>query len=261
MPRSIEEIQADIAKVKNEMALRDRYSQGFNQPSTKVGWNSYIINNDRGLLDQYQNREAAWRNMMAAQEAQERLADKNAEQARIEQEAVRKRDESKAQLEADLAQAEYDDAVARVDMDRPETVTAAKKAALKLNYANSNLPYYDKEIHTVPTEFTADAPGIADTKAVNNAVTFLNTIKDVDRKRWTTQEAEEYEKQIGVLREKKPELVKQYEVAKANKGPTVDEQERNEFNRLQAIVDSGKNLTSKQRRRYNALKPKYGSKK
>lgn len=67
MARSIEEIQADIARVKAEMALRDKYERGFNQPQTKVGWGSYIVNGDRGLLDAYQNRENQWKNMQEQQ--------------------------------------------------------------------------------------------------------------------------------------------------------------------------------------------------
>lgn len=70
MPRSIEEIQADIAKVKQEIALRDRYTQGFNQPRTSVGWGSYIVDGDRGLLDAYQGRESDWKKMMEQQEFQ-----------------------------------------------------------------------------------------------------------------------------------------------------------------------------------------------
>lgn len=70
MPRSLQEIDADIAQVKAEIALRDKYERGFNQPQTKVGWGSYIVNNDRGLLDQYQNRENQWKNLIKQQEFQ-----------------------------------------------------------------------------------------------------------------------------------------------------------------------------------------------
>lgn len=81
MPRSIAEIQADIDRVKAQIAYNQKYSQGFAQPSTKVGWNSYIINNDRGLLDQYQARENAWKQQMANADLQMELARKNKEVA------------------------------------------------------------------------------------------------------------------------------------------------------------------------------------
>lgn len=70
MPRSIDEIKADIARTQAEMRMRDQYTQGFNQPQTRVGWGSYIVNNDRGLLDAYQNREAQWKLTKEQQQAQ-----------------------------------------------------------------------------------------------------------------------------------------------------------------------------------------------
>lgn len=77
MPRSVAEIQADIDRVKAQIAYNQKYSQGFAQPSTKVGWNSYIINNDRGLLDAYQARENAWKQQQAAADMQKELANIN----------------------------------------------------------------------------------------------------------------------------------------------------------------------------------------
>lgn len=70
MPRSIDEIKRDIDKVKQEMSARNQYMQGFNQPQTRVGWGSYIVNNDRGLLDAYQTREDAWKKALQQQEFQ-----------------------------------------------------------------------------------------------------------------------------------------------------------------------------------------------
>lgn len=70
MPRSIDEIKKDIDKVKQEMSARNQYMQGFNQPQTRVGWGSYIVNNDRGLLDAYQTREDTWKKALQQQEFQ-----------------------------------------------------------------------------------------------------------------------------------------------------------------------------------------------
>lgn len=66
MPRSVAEIQAEIAKVKQEIATRDMYRQ----PRTQVGWASYVGNGDRGLLDAYQNREDQYNKMMKQQQFQ-----------------------------------------------------------------------------------------------------------------------------------------------------------------------------------------------
>lgn len=63
MPRSVAEIQAEIAKVKQEIAARDMYRQ----PRTQVGWGSYIVDGDRGMLDAYQNREDQYNKLMKQQ--------------------------------------------------------------------------------------------------------------------------------------------------------------------------------------------------
>lgn len=79
MPRSVAEIQAEIAKVKQEIAARDMYRQ----PQSQVGWATYVGTGDRGLLDAYQNREDQYNKMMkqqAFQAAEAALARKFQEQ-------------------------------------------------------------------------------------------------------------------------------------------------------------------------------------
>ena len=112
MPRSVAEIQAEIAKVKQEIATRDMYRQ----PQSRVGWASYVGNGDRGLLDAYQNREDQYNKMMKQQQfqaAEAALARKfqEAENERNRQNALKiasmnkstaledKRDEAKLRLE------------------------------------------------------------------------------------------------------------------------------------------------------------------
>lgn len=112
MPRSVAEIQAEIARVKQEIAARDMYRQ----PQTQVGWGSYIVEGDRGMLDAYQNREDQYNKMMkqqafqAAEAAlnrkfQEAEAAKNRENtltiAKLNKESALedKRDEAKLRLE------------------------------------------------------------------------------------------------------------------------------------------------------------------
>lgn len=118
MGRSIEEIQADIARVKAEMALRNKYEQGFNQPQTRTGWSSYIVNGDRGLLDAYQNRENQWKNQMQQQDFQAKEADYN-----------RKLQEKIAGMNK-----------AAADVDKmDENMLNRNKAVVRYNYAKSAL--------------------------------------------------------------------------------------------------------------------------
>jgi len=262
MARSIEEIQADIAKVKQRIASREQNQ--YRQPQSRAGWGSYIISGDRGMLDAYQNRENAWNTMMEQQmfqaqqnaknrELQKYLADENrkAEAAKTPNNA------SKAQLDADIAQTEYDDAIAKVDIDKPETVTAAKKAALRLNYANSQLPYFDKSVHVVSTKFNEDAPNIAKAKKISYAKSILDPILNLPTKDWTIEQRAQYDKQKAVIDELAPELSKHYEVELTKKGGTVEDKEREEFNALDKKVKAGNNMTARQRKRYNTLKAKY----
>lgn len=85
MPRSVAEIQAEIAKVKQEIATRDMYRQ----PRTQVGWASYVGNGDRDLLDAYQNREDQYNRMMKQQQFQ--AAERALQQKFQEQENERNR--------------------------------------------------------------------------------------------------------------------------------------------------------------------------
>ncbi|MBO6194697.1 MAG: hypothetical protein J6O00_11205 [Clostridiales bacterium] len=85
MPRSVAEIQAEIAKVKQEIAARDMYRQ----PQSQVGWATYVGTGDRGLLDAYQNREDQYNKMMKQQTFQAAEAALNRKFQ--EQEAIKNR--------------------------------------------------------------------------------------------------------------------------------------------------------------------------
>lgn len=270
MPRSLQEIDADIAQVKAEIALRDKYIQGFNQPQTKVGWGSYIVNNDRGLLDQYQNRENQWKNAIEQQlfqaeqnrlsrESAEKIAKMNKEDGYNDKAKAQLRERDKEMLAAELAQAEYDDAIAKVDIDNPSTILAARKAAIKLNYANRNLPYYadDPQSFTVSTEFTEDAPGVAKQKRINTATSYLDTLSGVPTKNWDDKQRSEYAKHIKTLEQDAPDLVQKYKVDIAKKGETTEEKERAELKSLKKKRDNGENMTSRQQKRLTELERKY----
>lgn len=262
MARSIEEIQADIARVKARMALKEQNQ--YRQPQSRAGWGSYIISGDRGMLDAYQNRENAWNTMMEQQMFQ---AKQNAENRKLQERLAKENrkaeadktlnNAAKAQLDADIAQAEYDDAISKVDKDKPETVTAAKKAALRLNYANSQLPYFDKSVHVVPTEFEEDAPNIAKGKKIAYAKSILDPILKLDAKNWTNEQKAQYDEQKAIIDELAPELSKNYEVELKNKGGTKEDKDIAEFKELDKKVKAGNNMTARQRKRYNELKAKY----
>lgn len=236
MPRSLQEIDADIAQVKAEIALRDKYIQGFNQPQTKVGWGSYIVNNDRGLLDQYQNRENQWKNAIEQQlfqaeqnrlsrESAEKIAKMNKEDSYNDKAKAQVREREKEMLAAELAQAEYDDAITKVDLDKPETVLAARKAAIKLNYANRNLPYYadDPQSFTVATDFTEDAEPVKINKKVNTAIQTLDPIVASPHDLWDEEQQAAYDEAFEVIKKHRPDLIPKYKIEADKKGATKEE--------------------------------------
>ena len=277
MPRSVAEIQAEIAKVKQEIATRDMYRQ----PQSRVGWASYVGTGDRGLLDAYQNREDQYNKMMKQQQFQaaeaalarkfqeaenernrqnaKAIAAMNKEDVASDKAIAKAKAADKDRLEAELAQAEYDDAINKVDLDKPETVLAAKKAAIKLNYANRNLPYYtdDPQSFTVSTEFKEDAKPVAINKKVNNAIQVLDPIVNAPQKQWTDQQREDYKNAFEVIKQYKPELMTKYQIEETKKGASVEEKEREEHKSLKKKRDAGENLTSRQLKRLKVLDAKY----
>ena len=259
MPRSVAEIQADIDRVKAQIAYNQKYSQGFAQPSTKVGWNSYIINNDRGLLDAYQARENAWKQQQANIDLQREMAEKNKEISAQEQEAAKKKDVSRLMNEVELAEADYNAAKDLFDVSKPETAANVKKMAAKLNYLGSQLPY---EFTPVQDTFTEDAEPVK----INKAVAGVKALIKTDPKKWTDADKQRYVDLMETIPdtdERKAELV----VSLKNMPKTTNERERNEYNRLIDLATDPVTgeinlnlLESKDRARFNTLNKKYGNK-
>lgn len=68
-------LNKEIDKVKKQLEDRQSKYESVPYPKTQVGWASYIANNDRGMLDKYQDAERAWYNKMKDQEHAKELAD------------------------------------------------------------------------------------------------------------------------------------------------------------------------------------------
>lgn len=75
-------LNKEIDKVKNQLAQRQSDYESVPFPKTQVGWASYIANNDRGLLDKYQDAERAWYNKMKDQEHAKELANAQRQEQR-----------------------------------------------------------------------------------------------------------------------------------------------------------------------------------
>lgn len=164
MGRSIEEIQADIARVKAEMALRDKYEQGFNQPQTRTGWSSYIVTGDRGLLDAYQNRENQWKNQLQQQDYQAKEADYN----RKLQEKIAAMNKSAADVDKKLAdEHSYNNARTRYDYALRALKSIPKENLAEREIAERDLALAEHELNYYSKKLNIDKPKTTETPKSN----------------------------------------------------------------------------------------------
>lgn len=75
-------LNKEIDKVKKQLEDRQAKYESVPQPKTQVGWSSYIVNNDRGMLDKYQDAERAWYNKLKDQEHSKELANAQRQEQR-----------------------------------------------------------------------------------------------------------------------------------------------------------------------------------
>lgn len=157
MPRSVAEIQAEIARVKQEIAARDMYRQ----PQTQVGWGSYIVEGDRGMLDAYQNREDQYNKMMKQQAFQAAEAALNRKFQEQENERNRQNALELALTNKSLANDEKLDDYMRLRAKAATTLSFAKQkrdatpkenkaeyeaAERDVALAQHDLDYYNKKV-------------------------------------------------------------------------------------------------------------------
>lgn len=130
-------LNEDIAKVKAMIADRKSMYEGVPQPKTQVGWASYIANNDRGMLDKYQDAERQWYTL----KEQERHAKELADAQRMQQDLSNMDDIMKNRA---IAAANYQYAQKAVDLDHsgdPDTEAMLKQ---KEEEAKATLDYWNK---------------------------------------------------------------------------------------------------------------------
>lgn len=139
------------------------------------------------------------------------------------------------QMNYDMAQAEYNDALAKVDMSKPETIAAAQKAAIKLNYNAEQLPYYNRDLFNVSTEFTEDAPMVARNKAITSAKAIMDPILKLKPNKWSDEQREQYTAAYNKLLELDTDAAKAYEIALVNMGRTTGDNTRARVNYIQQL--------------------------
>jgi hypothetical protein len=76
MPRSVQEIQNDIAKVKAEIALKNKYMNGYSAPTSNRGWGAYF-QGDKSVHQKALDDQTAWARALQQQEFQAAEAEEN----------------------------------------------------------------------------------------------------------------------------------------------------------------------------------------
>ena len=129
-------LNKEIDKVKKQLEARQSNYESVPQPKTQVGWSSYIVNNDRGMLDKYQDAERAWYNKLKDQEHAKELAN-----AQMEQQAAYRMDDNMKNRSLALNKLQYAQAALKNDTSNDPLVKAGlerdvRNATEELNYWN-----------------------------------------------------------------------------------------------------------------------------
>lgn len=143
--QELTKLEEDIAKVKSMIAQRQSMFEEVPQPKTRVGWASYIANNDRGMLDKYQDAERQWYNL----KEQERHAKALADAQRAQQDLINMDENMK---NYSIANANYQYAVAAKKADTSKDPATTAMLAQKEAEAKATLDYWKKRIGKVDEE-------------------------------------------------------------------------------------------------------------
>ena len=139
-------LNKEIDKVKKQLADRQAIYESVPQPKTQVGWSSYIVNNDRGMLDKYQDAERAWYNKLKDQEHAKELAN-----AQMEQQAAYRMDDNIKNRSLALNKLEYAKAALKNDTSDNDLIKSGlerdvRNAKEELNYWNRVLGLKEVEL-------------------------------------------------------------------------------------------------------------------
>ena len=132
-------LNKEIDNVKKQLADRQAKYESVPQPKTQVGWSSYIVNNDRGLLDKYQEAERAWYNKLKDQEHAKELAN-----AQMEQQAAYRMDDNMKNRSLALNKLQYAQAALKNDTSNDPLIKAGLKRDVR--NAKEELNYWNKAV-------------------------------------------------------------------------------------------------------------------
>lgn len=151
------QLNAEIEKVKKQLAARQYKYEEVPQPKTQVGWSSYIVNNDRGMLDKYQDAERQWYTLKEQERHAKELADEQARNAREladkqrAQQDMMNMDENMKNRSIAAINYQYAQQALKLDNSRDPATKAmleqkAAEAKATLDYWNKRTGLVDKDV-------------------------------------------------------------------------------------------------------------------
>lgn len=225
-------LNKEIDKVKKQLEARQSNYESVPYPKTQVGWSSYIVNNDRGMLDKYQDAERAWYNKLKDQEHAKELAN-----AQMEQQAAYRMDDNIKNRSLALNKLQYAKAALKNNTSNNYLI----KAGLERDVRNAleELNYWNKAVGLKEVEFEEDNPpkkdGNEDGSAeVKDDTTTAVKIKDYSSITKIKNQAE------------KDAILKEME---ANPAIKNDESFREQYNRIKGITTEDKKSSDKANRK------------
>lgn len=239
-------LNKEIDNVKKQLAERQSKYESVPLPKTQVGWSSYIVNNDRGLLDNYQEAERAWYNKLKDQEHAKELAN-----AQMEQQAAYRMDDNMKNRSLALNKLQYAEAALKNDTSNDDLIKAGlerdvRNAKEELKYWNKVVGIEDEEVNkTARNEIKEDIK-----EDIKDNTTTAVKMSDIDA----------YisgKKKFATIKEQAA-AIKKY---KANPAYNTDANYRDKVNSLEvvksteAIKKADEANKTKWRNEYNLLSP------
>lgn len=212
------QLNAEIDKVKKQLAARQSKYEEVPQPKTQVGWSSYIVNNDRGMLDKYQDAERQWYNL----KEQERHAKELADKQRTQQDMMNMDENMKNRS---IAAVNYQYAQQALKLDNSRDPTTKAMLEQKLAEAKATLDYWNKRTGLTNNDAKKELKDEVKTEVKESGESPDGTTLNVDISDYKAITTFDTEKDKNAVLNK----------IKSDPAFKTDEKLRNEFNRLNAI--------------------------
>ncbi len=212
------QLNAEIDKVKKQLAARQSKYEEVPQPKTQVGWSSYIVNNDRGMLDKYQDAERQWYNL----KEQERHAKELADKQRAQQDMMNMDENMKNRS---IAAINYQYAQQALKLDKSRDPDVKNMLEQKLAEAKATLDYWNKRTGLVDKDIKKELKDEVKSEVKASEEESDGTTLKVDISDYKAITTFDTEKDKNAVLNK----------IKNDPAFKTDENLRNEYNRLNAI--------------------------